>query len=190
MLAAGIKSPVPLEELESHLRGEIDEQIHAGLNVEQAFRQVGDARTLKVEFKKNKPANQRKQMLKTLIILAALFGSVFGGALVLPALGRWNHTGVLFLWPLLLGGASALFSGGVAFYAVKSYRGVRGRKLIATGIAAAGCFYMVPLIQSFWMPNVDLAGRAFCGLLALTSLLFYGVCFRLNRKSSLGEAGF
>ena len=31
MLAAGIKTPVPLEELESHLREEIEQQMKSGL---------------------------------------------------------------------------------------------------------------------------------------------------------------
>jgi hypothetical protein len=56
MLAAGIKTPVPLEELESHLRMEIDRQIQAGASDEEAFQrtvlQMGPARDLKAEFAK------------------------------------------------------------------------------------------------------------------------------------------
>ena len=37
MIGGGIKTPVPLEELESHLREEVENQIRAGLNAEQAF---------------------------------------------------------------------------------------------------------------------------------------------------------
>ena len=37
MLAAGIKTPVPLEELESHLREDITQQIQSGLSAQQAF---------------------------------------------------------------------------------------------------------------------------------------------------------
>ena len=37
MLAAGISSPVPLEELESHLREEVERQTQAGLGAQQAF---------------------------------------------------------------------------------------------------------------------------------------------------------
>ncbi|HSY19433.1 MAG TPA: permease prefix domain 1-containing protein [Candidatus Acidoferrales bacterium] len=57
MLAAGIQSPVPLEELENHLREEINQQIRAGLNEHQAFEsayaQIGRADRLKTEFKKS-----------------------------------------------------------------------------------------------------------------------------------------
>jgi hypothetical protein len=57
MLAAGIKTPVPLEELESHLREETERQAKSGLNTESAFeaavRQVGQPPALRTEFAKN-----------------------------------------------------------------------------------------------------------------------------------------
>ncbi len=56
MLAAGIKSPVPMDELESHLREEVERQTKLGLNAQQAFEtaasNVGHASELKREFKK------------------------------------------------------------------------------------------------------------------------------------------
>jgi len=56
MLAAGIKTPMPLEELESHLREDIEQQIRAGLNAEKAFesaaKKIGRIYTLKIEFAK------------------------------------------------------------------------------------------------------------------------------------------
>ena len=57
MLAAGIKAPVPLEELESHLREEIERQIQSGASDQEAFQrtvlQIGQAKELKAEFGKN-----------------------------------------------------------------------------------------------------------------------------------------
>ena len=56
MLAAGIKTPVPLEELESHLREDVEEQMRSGVNASEAFeaavQRVGQASALKAEFKK------------------------------------------------------------------------------------------------------------------------------------------
>lgn len=56
MLDAGIKTPVPLEELENHLRDEIGEQLRAGLSEAAAFdaatRQIGRPGVLKSEFAK------------------------------------------------------------------------------------------------------------------------------------------
>jgi hypothetical protein len=57
MLAAGIKSPVPLEELESHLREEIERRIQSGTSDQEAFQQtvlqIGHAKELKTEFAKS-----------------------------------------------------------------------------------------------------------------------------------------
>ena len=56
MLAAGIKTPVPLEELEIHLREEIERQMQSGTNEQRAFEmaalQIGQADVLKTEFVK------------------------------------------------------------------------------------------------------------------------------------------
>ena len=56
MLAAGIKAPVPLDELEIHLREEIDRQMKSGSNEQRAFetavQQIGQVRPLKKEFNK------------------------------------------------------------------------------------------------------------------------------------------
>jgi hypothetical protein len=57
MLAGGIKTPVPLEELENHLREELERQMQLGLGAQQAFEaatgQIGQARALRSEFEKN-----------------------------------------------------------------------------------------------------------------------------------------
>ncbi|HLX68433.1 MAG TPA: permease prefix domain 1-containing protein [Verrucomicrobiae bacterium] len=56
MRAAGINSPVPLDELESHLREDIGQRIHSGATPEQAFalavKQIGSGEKLKAEFSK------------------------------------------------------------------------------------------------------------------------------------------
>ena len=61
MLAAGIKTPVPLEELESHLRDDVEQQIQSGLDAQQAFensvQRIGHAYKLKSEFRKTCGAN-------------------------------------------------------------------------------------------------------------------------------------
>ncbi len=58
MLAAGIKTPVPLEELEIHLREEIEQQTKSGLNEQEIFnsaiQKMGQAGLLKTEFVKAK----------------------------------------------------------------------------------------------------------------------------------------
>jgi hypothetical protein len=59
MLVAGLKTPSPLEELESHLREEFERQTTMGLDGQEAFdfavKKIGHAATLKREFAKIVP---------------------------------------------------------------------------------------------------------------------------------------
>jgi hypothetical protein len=54
MLAAGIKTPAPLEELEIHLREDVEERMRSGVTVQLAFettvRQIGQGELLQPEF--------------------------------------------------------------------------------------------------------------------------------------------
>ena len=74
MLAAGIKTPVPLEELEIHLRENIERQIRSGMNEQQAFgvatQQIGKANMLNEEFAKVETAKKaRREKLGDLMLL-------------------------------------------------------------------------------------------------------------------------
>jgi leader peptidase (prepilin peptidase)/N-methyltransferase len=73
MLAVGIKSPVPLEELESHLRDDVEQQVQSGANKQQAFeaavQRVGQGRELKCEFMK---VGGTWQVLQRKIVWASL----------------------------------------------------------------------------------------------------------------------
>jgi hypothetical protein len=59
MLAADIKSPVPLDELETHLRDEIEQQTKSGVSEAEAFQtaveKIGRAHMIQNEFKKVEP---------------------------------------------------------------------------------------------------------------------------------------
>jgi hypothetical protein len=56
MLGGGVKSPVPLDELESHLRDDVEQGMESGLGADVAFaeavRRIGQAESLKGEFAK------------------------------------------------------------------------------------------------------------------------------------------
>jgi hypothetical protein len=56
LLAVGIKAPVPLQELEIHLREDIERQVKSGFNEQNAFnfavQQFGERKNLKREFSK------------------------------------------------------------------------------------------------------------------------------------------
>lgn len=96
MLSAGIKSPVPLEELESHLREEVERQMRTGMEAERAFEfsvgQIGGAQRIKMEFTKI----ERNRMKRATYIILGILGVMIGMALVVPAMAwyRDHHT-----WP-------------------------------------------------------------------------------------------
>jgi hypothetical protein len=184
MLAAGIKTPVPLEELESHLREEIARQMELGINERQAFEistaQIGEAALLKNEFKK---IETMRNMKKLMMIILALFCMVFGLGTLLPQLGQWSRTGVLHSPAFLAMGAVMVMTGGItAFYGIRTYREARGRRLLSLAIIVGGIFYAMPLILEFFQPDAHLNNWMFCIFLAGASVLFFGSCFYLNRR--------
>ncbi|EEF57436.1 permease prefix domain 1-containing protein [Pedosphaera parvula] len=76
MLAAGIRSPVPLEELESHLHEEIEQQMKLGRSEAEAFnsavKKIGQARMVQSEFKKVEETRKaRNAKLAEIVILIA-----------------------------------------------------------------------------------------------------------------------
>jgi len=84
MRAAGITNPGVLDELESHLREEIERQMKSGLNEQQAFEiavaQIGCASELKMEFKKiGDPMDTRKvaKLAGIICVVTALAGQLF-----------------------------------------------------------------------------------------------------------------
>jgi len=121
MRAGGIQVPEVLDELESHLREEVERQMRAGTGAveafQAAFQRMGPVTALKTEFEKD---DERKIMKKNLIIGVGIWGVLVGMALVLPAVAQYRQTGAmshdepwLFLIGVLLtlGGAGAAWTG-------------------------------------------------------------------------------
>ena len=76
MLAAGIKTPVPLDELESHLREEIERQMKSGSDEAEAFKtavqKIGQARLIQDEFKQVEEAKEARDWKLTQILFAVV----------------------------------------------------------------------------------------------------------------------
>ncbi len=122
MLVAGIKSPVLLDELESHLREEVDLQMHTGFDAQFAFGiavgQIGKAPSIKTEFKKI----ERNNMKRLIFILLGIFAVLFGVAFILPALAWYRDHGAMpveHLELLMLGVAIVIAGLGTAIYGLK-----------------------------------------------------------------------
>jgi hypothetical protein len=114
MLAAGIQTPVPLEELEIHLREEIERQTKSGLNEQKAFeisvQRIGQPKALDREFNKS----ERVFMNRPTKICAGVIGILVGMGLTIPGfiqlrdelvmvdgkLGLWLLGGFLICWSL------------------------------------------------------------------------------------------
>ena len=183
MLAAGIKSPVPLEELEIHLREEI------GRNI-----QFGSARNRPLPLQSANlasPANSIRNltgaeiktsplMSKTVLILAGLFGISFGFAMALPVLGTFHRTGTMLHWPPLLIGTTIIFSAAsTTLYLIRTNASARGRQMVNIGVILVGLpctvicastLFQLHDSEQFWWPPVVAA-----------IAVFFGCCLYFNR---------
>ena len=89
MLAAGIQSPVPLEELETHLRDELEQQMKIGLSAQTAYsiaiEKIGRGNALQNDFQKIRPSNEARNwkfferffLVSTLLIPVVVGGQAF-----------------------------------------------------------------------------------------------------------------
>jgi hypothetical protein len=105
MVAAGIKTPEVLDELEGHLREDVEEQVRSGSNAQEAFeaavQRMGQANSLKVEFEKaGEMAGQEKKFWSRGSTMAVGFLSGFF-CLGLSAYGLLKHE--LDMWQRVLG---------------------------------------------------------------------------------------
>jgi Clp amino terminal domain, pathogenicity island component len=80
MIAGGIAAPEVLDELESHLREDIDQRMRSGLSAQQAFEaaveKIGEVRVLKSEFAKSglpKSSNRLTLVRIGCVLVALLF---------------------------------------------------------------------------------------------------------------------
>jgi len=176
MRAAGIKAPVPLEELEIHLREEIERQTKSGLDAPRAFevavQRIGQAKTLKREFKKVGGTSMKK-----IGILAVLIGA----AITLRILTE--HPDAAHLrkneqveW-LIAGTAIVLFGFSTAFFIkLDDARDVRLWKLVGiTYSVFAAWLSALPIFLFLTVPRfsaaVDMADRILIFAAVTVSLL-------------------
>lgn len=107
MIRSGVNVSETLDELESHLRDEIEEQAQGVSEEANAFvaaiQRIGTARALKNEFDKT---NHGKIMKRIFIISAGIIGVLIGMGFVMPAVAQYRHEGAMLNnepWLFLLG---------------------------------------------------------------------------------------
>jgi len=97
MLAAGIKSPVPLEELEIHLREEIERQVKSGLSEQEFFnsavQKIGQAHIIQNEFKKVEATKEDRnwKFVENLFAVVTSLFSLFLCGMVIFKMGSFSE---------------------------------------------------------------------------------------------------
>ena len=124
MLAAGIKTPEPLEELESHLRDDIERQVQLGVSAEQAFKiatqRMGPAIELKSAFEKVHSNSNEPMKEKFRNILVIIAGIAIAIGFVLPEIARWRSYGTPPVWSMaFLLISTAAFTVGAVWVAIQ-----------------------------------------------------------------------
>jgi hypothetical protein len=159
MLAAGIRSPAPLEELESHLREETERRMKSGLSEQKAFeisvRRIGRPEILWSEFKKNESTAMKK---------IGIFAILTGAVIILRILTE--HFGAVHssqneqrAW-LIAGGAITFFGLCSAFIYFESGDGRNVRLWKVIGIAystLAIWLSALPIILFLTVPKFSVA---------------------------------
>ena len=127
--AAGITAPEVLDELESHLREDMERQRRSGAEEGRAFaaavERLGPAGDLRAEFAKADEPLERKVMKRIVMISAGVVGILVGMAFVMPAVALYRHEGTISggdVALLLLGTALTLGGGGAAVFSLKKRR--------------------------------------------------------------------
>lgn len=152
MLAAGIKAPVPLDELENHLREEIERQMRAGTDAQQAFtlavERIGKGEKLREEFRKVQDVARIKKraMLRRWCVVA-------GVAIV--------YCQLAIVWYLGARAGSLQISGMDIALALGA-----AAPLVLLGWAGPSVAKLLPVIREGWVIVITLA------LLFLAALLF------------------
>src|SRR5215831_17951843 len=121
MLAAGVKTPVTLEELEGHLREELGNRMSAGMPEGEAFRlavaRVGHPQSLAAEFQKSQPFSALPAIIGVTVWALGAVG------LLLVLITGWigGRLGLLLLahvFTLTAGYGTAFLAGGFGIYFV------------------------------------------------------------------------
>ena len=129
MLAAGIVSPEVLDELEMHLRDDVEAQESAGLSTQEAFalaaKRMGQPGNIKTEFQLANSSfipmdETTKLRLRGILIGIAMLA--IGVALILPAVAHWRHQGPLTGAGIALLIVGILCSGAGAVTCIKRVR--------------------------------------------------------------------
>ncbi len=168
MLSVGIKTPVPLEELEIHVREEIERQMKSGLNKWEAFNtavtNIGQARALKLEFKKT-AVSMEARFVKLAGIACAVVAGLFSLWILLVLLTV--HEASLAERALGLAAVASII---LSWRYGHGFLPVISRPRVRAGVGAVCCFASVGGMMLFTKLIQHFLGRIPAGQLLAASL--------------------
>src|SRR4051812_13700475 len=95
LVAVGMKSPGVLDELEAHLREEVERQAKSGTSVEQSFgialRNLGNADTLKNEFSKTSRTSATEKLMVGICGVMVGFIVLLSGLAIFLCFESWGE---------------------------------------------------------------------------------------------------
>ena len=178
MLAAGLRSPVPLDELESHLRDEIERQVRAGAPAAAAFQSaavgIGRAGSLQMEFKQAGGfigwlGESKTVRINRLLAVLWLAGSWWS------FITMFRLTGLFIFMGVSSGAAPVLMNGLLTFFylagmvgSISLYRGAKWGRIIIQIMALLMALACLAQMLSFKLPA---AWSGWCGMVAIFSLI-------------------
>lgn len=183
MLAAGIQTPVPLEELELHLRDEIEGQHESGLIEVEAFnaavRNVGQGHPLQNEFSKVRTGHK---IVRAVVLTVLWFAA--GCALLYSLVCleiNWNLFGFSPRWDGAVPGQLVCIFGSIAgtWFLAKTSRDrfSRAMSLLICVLLAGIAMFVFFYAERFLLGRNELSPLWFRGCLTLLSCL--PVIFRI-----------
>lgn len=192
MMAAGIKSPDVLDELESHLREDVERQEWAGVTAEQAFREavqrVGAAENLNREFAKVRGSGSQirhNTMRAVWITTAAFVFAILTWTLLIYDIMLPERVFGIALVTLIAG-----FIGALPDLNRLQLRGVRGwalRKAIAAActyaVLAWMCLLWLSLLHIDILPMGIVAGTICWGFVAALSMTLMAFVFGVEQEA-------
>jgi hypothetical protein len=149
MIAEGIKAPVPLDELESHLREDFGAFVAAGepdpTAFERAVLHLGDSREIRTEFGKIRTTSLAAEKIAISVLVGAM---VLFGVMLLRrmATGKLSFLLVAHIFCVTAGYVTAFMMGGLAIWRAWSRRSGRLKEGIlkiagaSAGLAVVGFF--------------------------------------------------
>jgi hypothetical protein len=161
MLAAGIKSPVPLEELESHLRDEIERQMKLGMDETKAFGaavpKIGAAPAIQIEFEKIEKARKAVHLTRIYIFVMAVVIPLFFACMVLFKVGNFSQ--LTFAQQLSALASLAVFylmiwCGKSSYTIFPAFRGRRMQKALP-GLSMAALMFWWTILFYLILPHCE-----------------------------------